>query len=296
MHGAEFWNVENEEEFVDEKTMQNDCGETVCMSNHVKEPEEIKQSLLKTRLLTTPITYDYSMLSSKFVDASTELCRQNSSNLEYQLVKYNTRKGLRHSSYHAYLRPAFSRPNLKIVLATRVDRILFSKKNAIGVSAAANNLQAAFHKIYATKQVILSAGAFHTPQILKLSGIGPSKELKRFEINVVHHSPMVGRNLYDHMSMPIYVSVNETMSVTRSKVLNLLEVMNYFLHGRGIFSNFGVIGYLTDTEQDHATGIFGVGSIDERLLRKIVNYDKDVRIIFFKFNLGDMFKRVFLHF
>lgn len=126
-------------------------------------------------------------------------------------------------------------------------------------------------------KVILAAGAFHTPQILKLSGLGPSKELKKFEINVIHNSPMIGRNLYDHMSMPIYVSVDEKMTVTREKVLNIREVLNYLVRGSGIFSNFGVIGYVNDLEHNHGTGIFGVGAIEEKLLGKIVSYDREVR-------------------
>lgn len=275
-NGADLWTIDDEDEFMNEGT--NECNMDSCTSSDTKSHLIERPSLLRTELRTTPITYDYSMLSAKFVDASAELYRQNSSRLEYHLVKYNTRKGLRHSSYQTYLKPAFSRPNLKVVLSTRVHRILIKQKSAIGVLVSEDNFRREPQQIFAAREIILSAGAFHTPQILKLSGIGPSKELKRFEIKVVHNSPLVGRNLYDHISMPIYVSVNEPMSVTRSKVLNVFEILNYFLHGTGLFSNFGVIGYLNDIEQHHGTGIFGVGTIDERLLRKIVNYDKDVCI------------------
>lgn len=271
MNGADLWTIDDIEEPI------SGCDEEQCSITDAKRSEIKRQSdLLRTQLHTTPITYDYSLLSSKFVDGSSELYRQNSTNLEYHLVKYNTYRGVRHSTYQAYLKPAFDRPNLKIVLSTRVHRILFKQRNAIGVLATADSLNQPPHKIHAAREVILSAGAFHTPQILKLSGVGPVKELKRYDIGVVHNSQMVGRNLYDHLSMPIYVSVNESMSVTRSKVLNVLEIFGYLLHGGGIFSNFGVIGYLTDPENDHGTGIFGVGTIDERLLRKIVNYDGDV--------------------
>lgn len=274
-YGAELWDFDNAEVDFNE---DSSCAEEMCTLNDQKNVQNIEHGVLPTRLRTTPITYDYSLLSSKFIDASFDLQRRNSSPLAYHLVKYNTYKGLRHSSYHAYLKPAFGRPNLKIVLSARVHRILFKKKYAIGVMLSDDRLNNVPQDIFASREIILSAGAFQTPQILKLSGIGPSKELKRFDIKVVHNSPMVGQNLYDHLSMPIYVSVNESMSVTRSKVLNLMEIFNYFLHGDGIFSNFGVIGYLKDTQNHHGTGIFGVGNIDERLLRKIVNYDKEVRI------------------
>lgn len=278
--GVDLWHYDSEDDVSIQKDAKSDCSEDVCTAPDKNIPEIVPPTLFRTRFVTTPITYDYSMLSSKFVDGSMELHQKNLSSLEYHLVKYNTYHGLRYSSYHAYLRPAFTRPNLKVVMSTRVRKVVFQNKNAIGVSVTADNHIRAPETIHAAKEVILAAGAFQSPQILKLSGIGPMKELRRFEINVVHNSPMVGRNLYDHMSMPIYVSVNETMSVTRSKVLNVYEILNYLLHGTGTFSNFGVIGYLNDAENDHGTGIFGVGTIDERLLRKIVNYDGEVIVLF----------------
>lgn len=279
-HGAELWDFE---ETPGEKYSSDNCNADSCSINDQREPESAQTTLLRTFLRTTPITYDYSPLSSTFVDGSIELRRKNSSSLEYNLVKYNTYRGLRHSAYHAYLKPAFGRENLNVVLSTRVQRVLFKNKNAIGILATESYASSAAQKIFASREVILAAGAFHTPQILKLSGVGPARELKRFDIGVVHNSPMVGKNLYDHMSMPIYVSVSEKMSVTRSKVLNAWEVLKYLLHGDGLFSNFGVIGYLNDRNNDHGTGIFGVGTIEEKL-RKIVNYDKEVYIFEFIFH------------
>lgn len=278
-NGADLWTIDDETDLINVKDFKNGCTTEHSCSITDKVATNLKsQNLLRTRLKTTPITYDYSPLSSTFIDASTELCRQNSSSYNYHLAKYNTHKGLRHSVYHAYLKPAFQRQNLKILISTRVHRIILKQKNAIGVWVTEDNFQRVPQKIHAAREVIVSAGAFHSPQILKLSGIGPVKELKRFDIKVVHNSPMIGRNLYDHSSMPIYVSISEPMSVTRSNVLNIWEVLNYFLHGTGLFSNFAVLGYLNDRQGEFGTGIFGVGSIDERLLHRIVNTDRDVRV------------------
>lgn len=99
---------------------------------------------------------------------------------------------------------------------------------------------------------------------------------KRFKINVVHDSSLVGANLYDHMIMPIYVTVNESIIITREKILNIKNLLNYLIHGKGIYSNFGVIGYVNDKHKNHGVGIFGFGTIDERLLRKLVHYEKNV--------------------
>lgn len=273
-YGVELWDFEDGDEAPHEKYTTGNCAEDSCKKSEQKETQVNRHGVLKTVLPVTPITYDYSLLSSTFVDASIELSRNNSSNLEYSLAKYNTLKGLRFSSYSTYLRPAFERKNLNILLGTRVHRVLFKNKHAIGVLAAEEGSEP--QKIFAAKEVILAGGAFHTPQILKLSGIGPVKELKKFNIGVVHNSPMIGRNLYDHINMPIYVSVDTAMTVTRSKVLSVGEVLNFLIRGKGIFSNFGVVGYLNDLDNHHCTGIFGVGTIDEKLLQNIVNYDKDV--------------------
>lgn len=232
---------------------------------------------LRTKLHTTSIPYEYSILSKALVDGAVQL-NVHKHQLEYQLAKYNVKNGLRHTTFHSYLRPSYERPNLKILLNTRCHRIqINAQKVADGVFISEDNFSGAERVIRAAKEIILSAGSFHTPQILKLSGVGPSNELSRFKIPVTSNSPMVGRNLFDHISLPLYVTVNETASITQSKVLSSKELLNFMLHGQGILANFGVIGYLSDRQMDHSVGIFGVGSIDERMLRKITNTEKGVR-------------------
>lgn len=153
---------------------------------------------------------------------------------------------------------------------------MFEDKSARSILLSPENNVSFIETIHAKNEIILSAGAFHSPQILKLSGIGPEQELKRHRIELVHDSPNVGMNLYDHLNLPLYVTVNEAMSITRNKVLSFKEVQEYLLYGKGVFSNFGVIGYLNDVSNDHGIGIFGAGTIDEKLLRKIVNYKMEV--------------------
>lgn len=177
------------------------------------------------------------------------------------------------------MRPIFYRKNLNILLNTRVHRILFDERTqAVGVIVSEDNFKRKLRTIKFRREVILSAGTFHTPQILKLSGIGSSKELNRFKIPVEYNSSMVGRNLYDHISMPLYVTINESMTITSSKVLSVKEILNYLLHGRGVLSNFGVIGYINSYKSKYGVGIFGVVSIDERVLRRITNTEQDVCI------------------
>lgn len=155
-------------------------------------------------------------------------------------------------------------------------QILFKNNIATTVVVSTEKNLASTETIHTKNEIILSAGVFHSPQILKLSGIGPKQELKRYRIKLVHDSPKVGMNLHDHLNFPLYITVNESMSIIRDKVLNLWEIKKYLFEGKGLFSNFGVVGYLNDVNNNYGIGIFGAGTIDEKFLRKIVNYKVEV--------------------
>ncbi len=106
--------------------------------------------------------------------------------------------GERCSNARAYLRPAEGRGNLDIVTGARVTKILFEGKRAVGLRYFANGV---YREVHARKEVIVSAGAVGSPQLLLLSGIGPLEELQRHTIGVVQVSPGVGRNLQDHLDV-----------------------------------------------------------------------------------------------
>ena len=114
----------------------------------------------------------------------------------------NQKNGRRWSSARGFLRPALSRPNLEVETHAHATRILFEGKRAIGVEILQHgNLR----RIMARKEVILSAGAIASPQLLQLSGIGNGSFLQEHGIDVVHHLPGVGENLQDHLQLrPIY--------------------------------------------------------------------------------------------
>lgn len=141
------------------------------------------------------------------------------------------------------------------------------------------------YQIKVKKEIIICAGAFQSPHLLKLSGIGPKSELNAFNISVVADSPGVGQNLYDHFNAPLYVSINESLSLTKEKILNVRQLLNYLINGKGVFANFGVIGFVSEPQcGSHSVGIFGVGAIDEDALRDVSNCKKDVRCV--SFHLG----------
>ena len=111
-------------------------------------------------------------------------------------AQYTIRNGKRSSSAVAYLKPVLDRKNLSVVTKALTSRILFSGSRATGVEYvhAGQTIKAA-----AEREVILSAGAFNTPQILMLSGVGPAAHLKEQGIEVRADLP-VGKNLQDHLA------------------------------------------------------------------------------------------------
>ncbi len=103
--------------------------------------------------------------------------------------------GRRCSAADAFLRPAIKRPNLTVLTGVECRRIIVKDHRATGVEIeGARGLQT----ITARREVILSAGAYHSPKLLLLSGIGPAAHLQDMGIPVVQNSPDVGRNLQDH--------------------------------------------------------------------------------------------------
>jgi choline dehydrogenase len=104
--------------------------------------------------------------------------------------------GSRISSARAFLRPNLDRKNLTLLLNTNVTKVVFDGDRAVGVELIAGG---APRTVKATREVILSAGAIHTPQLLMLSGIGDAAELKKAGIAPLANLRGVGKNLQDHI-------------------------------------------------------------------------------------------------
>ncbi|RZO69097.1 MAG: glucose-methanol-choline oxidoreductase [Parvularculaceae bacterium] len=115
----------------------------------------------------------------------------------YQVTQRN---GRRCSSAVAYLSDARTRPNVHIITGAHCEKVLIEEGRAKGVAfhQKSNFSKKAFN-VTATREVILSAGAFQSPQLLMLSGIGPAETLRKFGIDVIAQSAGVGQNLQDHL-------------------------------------------------------------------------------------------------
>ena len=148
----------------------------------------------------------------------------------FQVTQKN---GRRWSAASAFLKPALSRPNLKLELKALTHRILFEGTRAVGVAFEQDGRM---REVRARREVILSAGAVASPQILQLSGIGPGGLLQARHIPVVQDLAGVGANLQDHLQIrPIYTvkgtrTLNEDYRSLRRKAGMALE---YALFRRG---------------------------------------------------------------
>eukprot|EP00112_Aurelia_sp_Birch-Aquarium-sp1_P016688 Seg3809.1 transcript_id=Seg3809.1/GoldUCD/mRNA.D3Y31 product="Choline dehydrogenase mitochondrial" protein_id=Seg3809.1/GoldUCD/D3Y31 len=127
-----------------------------------------------------------------------------------------TYKGKRWSAAQAYLRPALKRKNLKTETKALVNRVLFEGTKAVGVEYVKDSQ---IRRMKAKKEVILSGGAINSPQLLMLSGIGNSADLKQHGIPVVLDKPGVGQNLQDHLEMYIQHECKKPITLYKSTKL-----------------------------------------------------------------------------
>ncbi|KAJ3565850.1 hypothetical protein NP233_g7380 [Leucocoprinus birnbaumii] len=159
---------------------------------------------------------------------------------------------LRSSSATAYLIPAVhSRPNLDLLYNAQVTRLIQSgRAGSVPVFRGVEFARSSRSKRYtatATKEVVLSAGAFGTPQILLLSGIGPKDDLKEVGIKAVVDSPQVGKNLVDHPLLPVQWTAdsNDTMDpILRGGDALEQGLQEYYATGKGRLAANGVSNHM----------------------------------------------------
>lgn len=118
-------------------------------------------------------------------------------------------RGRRVSTASAYLRPALGRSNLVVLTHTATRRVIIERGRAVGVEVQTGT---GVQTLRATREVLLSAGAFHSPHILLHSGVGDRDELQAVGIAGVHHLPGVGRNLTDHPATYVAMDTDDTTS------------------------------------------------------------------------------------
>ena len=119
------------------------------------------------------------------------------------------RNGRRESGVTAYLNPARHRPNLNIVTGALVTRVLFQGRRATGLEIERDGVRSIVH---ARREVIIACGAYGSPQLLQLSGIGDAAALQSVGVTPLLDLPAVGRNLHDHPAASIAMRTANTES------------------------------------------------------------------------------------
>ncbi|MBA8826127.1 choline dehydrogenase-like flavoprotein [Saccharopolyspora lacisalsi] len=166
-------------------------------------------------------------LSAAFVDAAVQAGHKRNadfngeSQLGVGMYQVTQRDGMRCSTSGAYLHPALDRPNLTVLSSAQVHRVVVEDHRAVGVEIARGG---AIEEVRAEREVILSAGAYESPKLLMLSGIGPAAALSAFGIDVVRDLP-VGQGLQDHYMtlLNFRTDVESLMTAASAENAALLE-------------------------------------------------------------------------
>lgn len=154
-------------------------------------------------------------------------------------IHANLRNGKRCSATTAFIDPVIGRRNLKILTRSRVTRVVIDPdtKEATGVEYVRNGKK---YIATASKETILSAGAFNSPQLLMLSGVGPKDHLQEVGIDVIQNLP-VGEKIYDHLTfIGLLFTVNESIVNEQKSVENPVSFLDFFLNGKGPLTSTGV--------------------------------------------------------
>jgi choline dehydrogenase len=147
--------------------------------------------------------------------------------------------GWRGSTAARFLIPAMQRPNLSVITGALATRLEVQGGRAVALHYCQGGQD---HRLEAEREIVLSGGAYNSPQLLLLSGIGPADELRELGIDVVHDLPGVGRNLQDHPSIAMVWAADREVTLTDDLRFDRLarSVIEWALTGKGRIANMPV--------------------------------------------------------
>ncbi len=155
------------------------------------------------------------------------------------------RRGARCSAAKAYLRPAMKRAGVKVLTHALATRVLFDGQRATGLEFERGGQT---HRAHAAREVILAGGPINTPQLLKLSGIGPAEELRSHGISVIANRPGVGANLQDHLEFYFQMACTQPVTLFPSMGLFAKGLIGarwlLFRDGLGATNHFESCGFI----------------------------------------------------
>uniref|UniRef100_A0A6P7G5E8 Glucose dehydrogenase [FAD, quinone]-like n=1 Tax=Diabrotica virgifera virgifera TaxID=50390 RepID=A0A6P7G5E8_DIAVI len=212
----------------------------------------------KSGPLSVNQTSPSSIVANAFANANLEkglslIDYNGKSQIGVSKIQFNVKYNKHHNAEHAFLDYIKSRTNLKIMLNAAVNKIIIKSHKATGVTFVKDG---AVYTAKARKEVILSAGAINSPQLLLLSGVGPKDELKKLDIPVSAHLPAVGKNLQDH---PLFFNLYFRTNLTAEN-RTLKENLELYLEDETPFTNGAGLEQLVFINADNITS--GVADIE----------------------------------
>ena len=151
-------------------------------------------------------------------------------------IQWTTKNGRRSSAATAYLKPAKVRSNLTIISNSQVHKLIFEGIRAIGLEYEKSGKRQIVH---AKNEILMSAGAIHSPQILQISGVGNATELRQLGIPIVADLPGVGQNLQDHVNAPLLYKSSLPLtanSLYHNPIRKISEGLKYLFSRKGMLA------------------------------------------------------------
>ncbi|KAG5330687.1 DHGL dehydrogenase, partial [Acromyrmex charruanus] len=236
-----------------------------------------------------PVHINYSSPNTPLAEAFLEAGKE----LGYSLVDYNGKNqigfsylqftimnGTRMSSNRAYLHPIHNRKNLHVTFQSTVTKVLIdsSTNRSVGVEFTKKDQTI---RVFASKEVILCAGAIKSPQLLMLSGIGPAKHLTELGIDVIRDAS-VGKNLMDHVT---FYGLTWTSNVSiNSQLFKSFNFINPHIKTLPLTSRPEAISFINTKQPEKRNGlpdielVFASGPLMEDLiLSRLLNYKDSLR-------------------
>lgn len=185
------------------------------------------------------------------------------------MYQRTVKNGERCSAAKAFITPHMDRPNLTVITHALTEKVIIDGKKAVGVRYKKDNISV---DISCNREVIVSGGAFGSPQILMLSGIGPGDHLKEKGVAVIHELPGVGQNLQDHIDFVQTFRVaakEDTFGISISGGLKMIKSMFEWKNKRTgkITSTLAESGAFFRTNENvvapDAQLVFVVGIVDD---------------------------------
>ena len=156
--------------------------------------------------------------------------------------QFTIKRGKRCSTAKAFIEPAKNRNNLTVILNAHASSIKLAGNKAVGVNYL--DKHGTKKTVKARREVILSGGAFNSPQLLMLSGIGDSQEIEKHGIALKHTLPGVGKNLQEHVDAVVvqkaHSKKNGALGITHKQVFrDMSSIPRYLLTGKGVYETHG---------------------------------------------------------